>query len=50
MEDVVSRGHVSQETGLKRPVSLKGLKAHRELEVGQVSVQYGRPMAKLVIN
>ncbi len=50
MEDVVNRGHVGQETGLKRPVSLKGLKACRELEVGQVSVQYGRPTAKLVVN
>jgi hypothetical protein len=50
MEDVVNRGHVGQKTGLKRPVSLKGLKAHRELEVGQVHAQYGRPTAKLVVN
>ncbi len=50
MEDVVNRGHVSQETGLKRPVSLKGLKACRELQVGQVSAQYGGLMAKLVVN
>ncbi len=50
MEDVVNRGHVGQETGLKRPISLKGLKACRELQVGQVSVQYGGPMAKLVVN
>jgi hypothetical protein len=50
MEDVVNRGHVGQETGLKRPVSLKGLKARRELQVGQVSAQYGGPTAKLVIN
>ncbi len=51
MEDVVNRGHVGQETtGLKRPISLKGLKAHRELQVGQVSAQYGGPTAKLVIN
>ncbi len=50
MEDVVNRGHVGQETGLKRPVSLKGLKACRELQVGQVSAQYGGPMAKLVID
>ncbi len=47
MEDVVNRGHVGQETGLKRP---KGLKAWGELEVGQVSVQYGHPTAKLVVN
>jgi hypothetical protein len=50
MEDVVNRGHVGQETGLKRPVSLKGLKACRELQVGQVSAQYGGPAAKLIIN
>ncbi len=50
MKDVVNCGHVGQETGLKKPVSLKGLKACRELEVGQVSAQYGRPTAKLVIN
>ncbi len=50
MENVVNRGHVGQETGLKRPVSLKGLKACKELQVGQVSVQYGGPTAKLVIN
>jgi hypothetical protein len=50
MEDVVNRGHVGQETGLKRPVSLKGLKACRELQVGQVSAQYGGPTAKLVVN
>ncbi len=50
MEDVVNRGHVRQETGLKRLVSLKGLKACRELQVGQVSAQYGGPTAKLVVN
>ncbi len=50
MEDVVNRGHVGQETGLKRLVSHKGLKACRELQVGQVSVQYGGPTAKLVVN
>ncbi len=50
MEDVVNRGHVGQETGLKSPVSLKGLKACRELQVGQVSAQYGGPTAKLVVN
>jgi hypothetical protein len=50
MEDVVNHGHVGQETGLKWPVSLKGLKACRELEVGQVSAQYGRHTAKLVVN
>ncbi len=50
MEDVVNRGHIGQETGLKKPISLKGLKAHRELQVGQVSAQYGGPTAKLVVN
>ena len=50
MEDVVNCGHVGWETGLKRPISLKGLKACRELQVGQVSAQYGRPTAKLVVN
>ncbi len=50
MEDVVNHGHVGQETGLKRLISLKGLKAYRELQVGQVSAQYGGPMAKLVVN
>ncbi len=50
MEDVVNRGHVSQETGLKRPVSLKGIKDCRELQVGWVSAQYGGPTAKLVVN
>ncbi len=50
MEDVVNCGHVGQETGLKRPVSLKGLKARRELQVGQVSAQCGGPTAKLVVN
>jgi hypothetical protein len=50
MEDVVNHGHVGQETGLKRPVSLKGLKACQELQVGQVSAQYGGPTAKLVVN
>jgi hypothetical protein len=50
MEDIVNRGHVGQETGLKRPVSFKGLKACRELQVGQVSAQYGGPMVKLIVN
>ncbi len=31
MEDIVSHGHIGQVTGLKRLVSLKGLKAFGEL-------------------
>ncbi len=50
MEDVVNLGHISQETGLKRPISLKGLKACGELEVDQVSAQYGGLKAKLIVN
>jgi hypothetical protein len=50
MENIVNRGHVGQETGLKRPLSLKGLNACRELQVGQVSAQYGGPTAKLIVN
>jgi hypothetical protein len=50
IEGVVKHGHVGQETGLKRQVSLYGLKACRELEVGQISAQYGGPMPKLVVN
>ncbi len=50
MEDVENHGHVGQETGLKRPVILKGLKACIELQVDQVSAQYGGPMAKLVVS
>jgi hypothetical protein len=50
MEDVVNPGHVGQKTGLKRPVSLKGLKVCRELQVGQVSAQYGGHTVKLIVN
>ncbi len=50
MEDVVNPDHIGQETGLERPVSLKRHKACRELEVGQVSAQYGGPTAKLIVD
>ncbi len=50
MENVVNRDFIGQETGLKRPVTLYGLKACGELGVGQVSAQYGGPTAKLVVD
>ncbi len=50
MEDIVNHDHVGQQTGIKRPVTLQGLKACGKLEVGQVGMQYWGPMAKLVVN
>ncbi len=50
IEDVIHRDHISQETGLKRPVTLWGLEACGKLEVGQVGMQYWGLTAKLVIN
>ncbi len=49
MEDIVNRDHVGQETGLKRPITLKGLEACGKLEVGQVRAQCWGPTAKLVV-
>ncbi len=46
MEDVVNRGHVGQETGLKRPISLKGLKACGELGSGSGQCTIWAPYGK----
>ncbi len=50
MEDVANHDHIDQETGLKKPVTLYGLKALGELGVGQVNKQYGGPTTKLVVD
>jgi hypothetical protein len=50
MEDIVNHDHIGQETGLKRPVTLGGLKVRHELLVGQVMMQDWGPSNKLIDN
>jgi hypothetical protein len=50
MKDTVNHGHVGQETGLKRPITLDGLKACCKLVVGQVMMQDQGPNNKLTAN
>ncbi len=50
VEDIVNHDYIGQETGLKRPVTLQGLKACRKLVVGQIMAQNWGPSNELIVN